>query len=143
MSAVTVAGTVVGGESARLADTLVGWLETGVRPDDLFADDLFLDLSLPHWRVQEADADAAFGIREAEHPYPGRVRVEALDQTSRGFLLQFVERWEADEQEWYCRELMHCVVTGGRITELIVYCTGDWDTAVQRRHSEQVRLLRR
>ena len=118
------------------------WLENGARPDDLFAEDMFLDLSIPHWRVQTLGADEAFGIREGEHPYTGTVSVEALDHTSRGFLLQFEERWEADGQNWYCRELMHCVVTADRISELIISCTGDWDAAVQRRHAEQVRLIR-
>jgi hypothetical protein len=143
MTAATVSTTVLAQESKRLAGTLVRWLETGVRPDDLFADDVFLDLSLPQWRLQETTADGAFGIRDAEHPHPGQVRVEGLDQTSRGFLLRFDERWQAEGQTWYSRELIHCVVTGGRISELIVYCTGDWDAAVQRRHDEQVRLVRR
>jgi hypothetical protein len=142
MTAVAATGVVLAEASVRLAETLVRWLETGDRPDDLFAEGLFLDLSLPQWRLQEASADRAFGIREGEHPYPGRVRVEGLDQTARGFLLQFEERWEAEGQEWYCREMMHCVVADGRISELIVYCTGDWDAEVQRRHAGQVRLFR-
>jgi hypothetical protein len=142
MSTVTAGGNLVDQESARLADTLVGWLETGVRPDDLFAEDIFVDLSLPQWRLQVESADGAFAIREHDHPFAGRVRVEALDRTSRGFLLQFEERWEAEGEEWYCRELMHCVVESGRISELFVYCTGDWDASVQQRHAKQVRLLR-
>ena len=137
-----VAGARLDGDQARLADRLVQWLETGVRPDDLFAEDVFVDLSLPHWRIQEQGADNAFRIREGDHPYRGEVRVEALDRTSRGVLIQFEERWSAGGQQWYCRELIHCIVDGDRISELAVYCTGDWDEAVQRRHHEQVRLLR-
>ncbi len=133
---------VVEGGLADLAAALVTWLETGDRPEGMFADDVFADLSLPHWRVQAADADGAFRLREDSHPAPGRVHVEALDRTTRGFLLQLEERWEAGGQRWYCRELVHCAVTEGRISELAVYCTGDWDEAVQRRHVEQVRLLR-
>jgi len=128
--------------TARLADTALRWLETGVRPDDLFADDVFVDFSLPHWRLQTRGVEAAFGIREEGHPTPGSVRTEALDTTSRGFLMQFEERWESGGQQWYCRELIHAIVSGDRISELSVYCTGDWDEAVQRRHAEQVTLLR-
>ncbi|WP_211190263.1 hypothetical protein [Actinomycetospora sp. TBRC 11914] len=127
---------------AVLADRLVAWLETGGRPGDLFTDDVFVDLSLPQWRVQGQGADTAFGIREDGHPHRGRVRVEALDRTSRGFLLQFEERWSAGAQQWYCRELIHGVVRDGRIAELSIYCTGDWDEAVQRRHAGDVSLLR-
>jgi hypothetical protein len=137
------AGTrTLGRQQARLADSLVRWLETGVRTYDLFADGVFVDLSLPHWRLQTVGVDAAFGIREDQHPCPGSVRVEALDETSRGFLLRFEERWTTDGQDWYCREMIHCVVAAGRISEMLVYCTGDWDAAVQRRHAELVRLVR-
>jgi hypothetical protein len=130
------------GAPADLAAQLVAWLETGDRPETMFADDVFVDLSLPHWRLQAAGPDAAFRLRADSHPFPGAVHVEALDRTTRGFLMQFEERWEAEGQRWYCRELIHCAVTEGRISELAVYCTGDWDEAVQRRHTEQVRLLR-
>ena len=124
------------------ADRLVEWLQTGDRPDDLFTEDVFVDLSLPLWRVQGQGVETIFGIREGGHPHPGTVRVEAVDRTARGFLIQFEERWSADRQQWYCRELIHCTVRGDRISELSVYCTGDWDEAVQRRHAEEVTLLR-
>jgi hypothetical protein len=132
----------VEGGHADLAEEFVTWLETGVRPAGLFTDDVFADLSVPHWRVQAAGTDATFRLREDDHPYQGQVRVEALDRTTRGFLIQFEERWEADGQRWYCRELIHCTVGDGRISELAVYCTGDWDQAAQDRHHEQVRLIR-
>ena len=141
MTALETQPAVEGG-MADLAQLLVTWLETGGRPDDMFAPGVFVDLTLPHWRMQAEGVEGTFRIREDSHPQLGQVRVEALDRTSRGFLLQFEERWEAEGQQWYCRELIHCIVTGGAISELIVYCTGDWDEAVQRRHAEQVRLLR-
>ena len=124
------------------ASAFVTWLETGSRVDRLFAPDAFADLSLPHWRVQAQGEDAVYRLREDSHPFRGQVRVEALHRTDRGFLLQFEERWEANGQRWYCRELVHCAVEDGRISELTVYCTGDWDEATQRRHAEQVRLVR-
>ena len=144
MSAVTSTrtGAAPGTGSDRLPETLVRWLETGVRPDDLFAEDVFADLTLPHWRVQASGSDAAFHLREDSHPYTGRVVVHGLDRTSRGFLLEFEERWVAEGQQWYCREMIHCVVAQDRITELLVYCCGDWDEAVQDRHAHEVHLLR-
>lgn len=141
MSAVAALSTVEG-ELADLAQEFVTWLETGVRPEEMFTSDVFADLSVPHWRVQAQGADAVFHLREDDHPFRGEVRVEALDGTSRGFLIQFEERWDAGGQRWYCRELIHCAVIGGRISELEISCTGDWDEAVQRQHSDQVRLLR-
>lgn len=137
-----VAVPVVDGGLADLARQLVTWLETGVRPEGMFSSGVFGDFTLPHWRLQAQGEDAVFRLREDSHPQLGSVRVEALDRTTRGFILQFEERWEAEGQRWYCRELIHCVVTDGWINELAVYCTGDWDESVQRRHAEQVRLVR-
>jgi hypothetical protein len=116
------------------ATRLVHWLETGVRRPGLFAEDVAADLSLPCWRIQTRGADAAYRLREENHPFRGEVRVEALDSTARGFLLQFEERWASGGQRWYCRELIHGVVRDGLITELVVYCTGDWDEDTQARH---------
>jgi hypothetical protein len=142
MRTIVATDAAPGPEVARLADRLVHWLESGLQPDDLFCDDVFLDLSLPHWRLQTLGREGAFGLRAAEHPDPGSVRVEGLDVTARGFLLRFEERWTAKGQDWYSREMMHCVVDGDRVSELLVYCTGDWDAAVQRSHAERVRLIR-
>ena len=141
MTAVEATPALEGG-LADLAQLLVTWLETGVRPEGMFARDVFADLTVPHWRLQAEGDDAAFHLREDNHPQPGKVRVEALDRTSRGFLLQFEERWEDGGQQWYCREMVHCVVTDGWISELIIYCTGDWDEQRQRLHTEQVQLIR-
>jgi hypothetical protein len=88
---------------AALAEKFVDWLESGVRPIRLFDADVFADLSLPHWRVQATGPDELFAIREADHHGQGRVRVEHLDRTARGFLLQFEERWVANGQHWYAR----------------------------------------
>jgi hypothetical protein len=134
--------SALGGDLATLSQSFVTWLETGVRPEGMFSDDVFADLTTPHWREQGQGTEPAFRLREGGHPWPGRVEVEAVDRTSRGFLVEFSERWHAEGQQWYCRELIHCIVTGGRISELRIYCTGDWDEAVQARHRDQVRLLR-
>jgi hypothetical protein len=130
-------------DATDLADRLVRWLETGIRPENLFTDDIFADLTIPHWRLQAQGVDAAFHLREDGHPFPGEVRVEALDRTTRGFLFQFEERWkDAEGHRWYCREMIHCIVADGRVSELMISCTGDWDEARQRLHAEQVRLIR-
>ena len=53
------------GREARRA----GWRPACGR-DDMFAADVFADLTLPHWRVQASGADAAFRLREDSHPHP-------------------------------------------------------------------------
>jgi hypothetical protein len=141
MTAVDTLHAVDGG-LADLVQRFITWLETGVRPEKMFADDVFADFTIPRWRLQAQGGSATYHLREDGHPFPGRVRVEALDRTSRGFLLQIEERWEAHGQHWYCRELIHCVVTDRLITELSIFCTGDWDELVQQQHAARVRLIR-
>jgi len=130
-----------GPDTSAVVAAFVAWLETGAAPDEVFAPDCFLDLTLPHWRVQADSVEGLVHIRQSSHPAPGRVRVERVDRTPSGFVLAFEERWE-DGQSWYCREQARADVLDGRITELAVYCTGDWDEAVQARHAAEVTLLR-
>jgi hypothetical protein len=134
--------TGLDGQRQRLADALVGWLETGQRPDDLFTTDVLADLTVPHWRVQAIGDDATFALREDSHPHPGQVTVGLLERTASGFLIAFEERWEDAGQRWYCREMIHCTVDADRVSELTIHCGGDWDEARQRRHAEEVRLVR-
>ena len=129
-------------EAEALAERLVEWLEDGVRRDDLFAPNTFADLSLPHWRVQSSGADGVYHLREDNHPQSGSVRVERLEPTASGFVIQFEERWHHGGQDWYCREMIRAVVAGGLVQELAVYCTGDWDEQTQQRHAAEVLLAR-
>ncbi|WP_328999571.1 hypothetical protein OHA18_34670 [Kribbella sp. NBC_00709] len=122
---------------------LVEWLETGVAPEGTFAVDCLTDLSLPHWRLQFGTGAATLAARRELHPYPGVVRVERVDRTERGFVIAFEERWRHEGQDWYCREqIAGDVNDAGEITELWVYCTGDWDEARQAEHAAEVTLLR-
>ncbi len=126
--------------SAVAAD-LIRWLETGFARPELFAPDLFLDISFPQWRLQSATADEAIAIRSSGHPCQGKVRVEHIEQTGHGFTMEFEERWE-DGQQWYCREMLRAIVIGDTIVELSMYCTGDWDEAKQHEHIQAVQLIR-
>ena len=128
--------------SQVLAEKLIEFLETGEVPDGLFAPDVFLDFSLPLWRVQAGTVSDAVAARRAGHPAPGRVPRWRLDRTDRGFVLEVEEAWQQDGEDWYCREMMRADVVDGTIAELSVYCTGDWDSARQAEHRAAVPLLR-
>lgn len=121
---------------------LIRFLETGSVPDGLFAPDVFADLSLPQWRLQSASAEQIVAIRADSHPFPGQVRVERVEPTDRGFTIEFEERWRSEGQGWYSREMIRADVVDGRIVELSIYCTGDWDEAKQREHTDAVQLIR-
>lgn len=136
-AAVLTAATVT-----ELSRKLIVFLETGTAPAGLFRPDVFLDLTLPTWRLQARGAGEVTGIRVAGHPGPGAVTWWRSDPTPGGFVFEFAERWRHQGQEWYSREMMRLDVTDGAIAGLAVYCTGDWDEARQREHARSVTLLR-
>ena len=121
---------------------LIRFLETNTPPEGLFAPDVFLDLSLPQWRLQANTVHDAIAVRTGGHPWTGQVRVERVSQTDTGFTIEFEERWEHDGQHWYCREMIRADVVDEVIVEMAVYCTGDWDEATQREHASAIQLLR-
>jgi hypothetical protein len=136
------AGSPTPPETSGAVAQLIDFLETGTAPQGLFAPDVFTDLTLPHWRVQAATAEEILAVRAQSHPFPGRVRVERIEQTGLGFTIEFEERWDHEGQRWYCREMIRADVIDDSIVEMSVYCTGDWDEARQRQHADEVRLIR-
>ena len=129
-------------QAEALAAGFVEFLTTGHVPDGLFAADVFLDLTLPTWRLQTRGVAELVGVRTSSHPALGEVVVSRMNPTDTGFVLEFQERWQRDGQSWYCRELLRADVVDGLIAEAAVYCTGDWDEARQRAHRDAVTLLR-
>jgi len=134
-----VTGAALGRE---LAARLIGFLETGGVPEGLFAPDVFCDFTMPQWRLQAQGLEDTVRLRQNGHPGPGRVPRSRFDATVTGFVLEVEEEWEQDGESWYCRELFRADVSDGTISQLTVYCTGDWDRARVARHRETVALLR-
>lgn len=124
------------------ADQLISFLETGTAAPGLFARDVLLDFTMPTWRLQARGAEDSVALRRAGHPAPGRVPRSRLEATPTGFVLEVEETWEDGGDRWYCRELFRADVGPEGITELAVYCTGDWDTARVAEHARQVTLIR-
>lgn len=130
------------GEARAAAARLVEFLETGTPPAGLFASDAFVDFTLPRWRLQAQGADEAVALRRSSHPVPGRVSRWRCDPTPTGFVLELEEEWQEGGEQWYCRELFRADCAGTAISQLSVYCTGDWDTRRRAEHAREVRLLR-
>jgi hypothetical protein len=126
----------------RAMQKLIQFLESGKAPADLFAPDAFADLTVPGWRLQASGRAAVSALRTDSHPDPGRVRVSRVDAIERGFVMEFEERWDSGGQSWYCREMLRADVRDAQITQMSVYCTGDWDEQKQAEHKRTVRLLR-
>ena len=122
---------------------LIEFLETNTPPEGLFQPDVFCDLSLPQWRIQTDDAETIVDVRRESHPDLGRVNSWRSDPTPAGFVFEFEERWtDTRGESWYAREMIRATVRDGRISEMSVYCTGDWDRARQDEHARTVKLAR-
>jgi hypothetical protein len=67
-----------------LSEKLVAFLETGTVPEGLFRPDVFLDLTMPTWRVQAAGTEDLIAERKQGHPGPGRVTRWRADPTRPG-----------------------------------------------------------
>jgi hypothetical protein len=57
-------------------------------------------------------------------------------------VVELKKRWRDARDDWYCREMIAATLHGVRISELSVYCTGDWSSARQAEHDAAVRPLR-
>jgi hypothetical protein len=125
-----------------LADGFIAFLESGEPPDGLFAPDVFCDFTLPHWRLQADEVTGLVALRRRGHPGPSRVVRSRFDETPAGFVLEFEERWEDASGSWYSRELARADVGDAGITQLSIYCTGDWSAAREEEHRSTVRLIR-
>jgi len=125
-----------------LAEKFVEFLETGEVPDGLFAADMFCDFTMPTWRLQASGVGDSVALRLAGHPEPGRVPRWRFDPTPTGFVLEVEEAWESGGEYWTCRELFRADVGDEGISQLSVYCTGDWDAARRAEHAAAVTLIR-
>jgi hypothetical protein len=126
-----------------LAGQLIMFMETGAPPDGLFTEDVFCDFTVPQWRLQSQGIEDLVAMRKAGHAGPSSVPRSRFDATATGFALEVEEQWDVDGESWYCREMLRADISEGAISQLSVYCTGDWDRARVQNHAETVQLIRR
>lgn len=111
-------------------------------PEDLFAPDAFFDLNMPVWRFQLVGGEAfAEQLRTIAR---GRVTLEVLRTvpTASGFVHEHEERQEVDGEVYSARRLWLCDVRDGHITQVVGYCSGEWDEALRARHAVEAPMVR-
>ena len=109
---------------------------------DVLADDVFLDGHPPLWRFQLQGRDAFAAWIKSFMPDGADTTVVRTIPTVTGFVTEFVGRHEEDGEEMTDRKILLCEVRGGRIAELTIYCSGDWDAELRARHAAETRLIR-
>ncbi len=123
--------------SERLADVFRNADVSG-----LLTEDVFLDGHPPLWRFQLQGRDTFATWLEGYMPDGAEITVVRTIPTVTGFVTEFVGRHEEHGEQMTDRKIVLCEVRGGRIAELTVYCSGDWDTELRARHAAEAPLLR-
>ena len=110
--------------------------------EDAFAPDAFFDLNMPVWRfqLQGREAFAAQLLRINQ----GDVRIDVLRTvpTVSGFVTEHEEHQDVSGQELSARRLWLCEVRDGRITDVVGYCSGEWDDELRARHAVEAPMFR-
>jgi ketosteroid isomerase-like protein len=123
--------------SERLADVF----RMG-KASDVLAEDVFLDGNPPLWRFQLEGRDTFDTWIKSFMPHGADTTVVRTIPTVTGFVTEFTGRHDQDSQEVTDRKILLAEVRDGRITELTVYCSGDWDADLRARHAAETQLLR-
>ena len=112
------------------------------RTSDVLAEDVFLDGNPPLWRFQlrgRGDFDAWMQSFMAEGADTTVVRTVP---TVTGFVTEFAGSHVEDGEAITDRKILLAEVRDGRIRELTIYCSGDWDAELRDRHAAETQLLR-
>lgn len=123
--------------SERLADVF-RTTEAG----DVLADDVFLDGHPPLWRFQLQGREAFAAWLRGYSPQGAETTVVRTVPTASGFVTEFVGRHDEEGREMTDRKILLCEVRGGQVTEMVVYCSGDWDGELRARHAAEAPILR-
>jgi hypothetical protein len=127
----------------RLSEALAEVLRTA-EVGDVFTDDVFLDGNPPQWRFQlQGIHDFTAWYQSWKPEGMDQVDVVRTVPTASGFVTELTERSREDGgADITGRKIVLCTVRDGRISELTIYCSGDWDEELRARHAAEARILR-
>ena len=122
----------------RLATALNRCFETFTADDDTFAADAFFDLLPPFWRFQLPG-------RRPSSPNFGRSRAAPRPPASCGSSRPCPDSFWSTRRPRRTRWRAAPPVRGARrgITDVLLYCNGEWDAALRARHAAEAPMLRR
>lgn len=130
-----------GSAAEALSERLADAFRTG-QPGDVFTDDVFFDGHPPFWRFQLQGIED-FAAWLAGYASGGlAVEVRRTIPTTSGFVTEHDSSQERDGEELTSRAILLCEVRNGRIAELVVYCSGEWDEPLRARHAAEAPILR-
>jgi ketosteroid isomerase-like protein len=129
------------GTAQALSERLADVFRTG-KANEVLADDLFFDGNPPLWRFQLQGLDTFAAWLAGYSPDGAETTVVRTIPTATGFVTEFVGRHDEDGEEMTDRKILLCEVRGGQVSELTVYCSGDWDAELRARHAAEAPIIR-
>jgi ketosteroid isomerase-like protein len=123
--------------SERLADVF-RTAEVG----DTFTEDVFLDGHPPLWRFQLEGRDVFADWLRGYSPDGAEITVVRTVPTVSGFVTEMVGEHLEEGAVMTDRKILLCEVRDGQIAALTIYCSGDWDDELRKRHAAETTLLR-
>ena len=124
----------------QLSEQLAAAFRTGAVSAEVFTDDLFLDGHPPFWRFQlEGREGFASWLPNVT---PADVSIVRTIPTATGFVAEWTGGHEEDGAYLSDRKIVLATVRDGRVAELTVFCSGDWDEELRARHAAETTLLR-
>jgi hypothetical protein len=115
---------------------------TFVAGEDAFTPDVFCDLNMPEWRFQLQGREAFAAQLERINQGPSRMEVLRTVATASGFVTEHVEHEDVDGEDHSARRLVLCEVVRGRIADVTIYCTGEWNDELRARHAAEAPMIR-
>ena len=142
MTTTSVIKTIEQATAERLSARFHDAFRTFEAGDDAFTPDVFCDLNMPEWRFQ-LQGRAAFAAQlERINEGPSKIEVLRTVPTTSGFVTEHVEHQDVDGEDHSARRLILCEVVRGRIAEVTVYCTGEWNDELRARHAAEAPMIR-
>lgn len=127
-------------EFDALAAAVVEVFATGRLDPSLFAEDVLLDVNVPSWRFQvKGRVDVERVLRE-EAPEGNNVESWCSLAAGSALVLEVVTRGR-QSRGGLARQLCVAGLDRGRISSMVVYCTGVWDRDIEASHAQDVPLV--
>lgn len=110
---------------------------------DVLTEDVFLDGHPPLWRFQLQGRETFAAWLKDYSPDGADITVVRTIPTVTGFVSEFVGGHSENGELITDRKILLCEVRGGRIAELTIYCSGDWDAELRARHAAEAAMVSR
>lgn len=126
-----------------MIDRFVRVLETAEDPDGVLHPDVFADFNVPHWRYQMQGAETLLRQLKDDCPFGATVTTGQRLTTPVGFVLETHYVFNGhDSERLESRNSWLVKVQDRVVSEIVLYCTGDWDEATQARQAAEAPMIR-